>query len=46
MKGGWRVWWGGKIKAKRTTRAKGRALLRLLRAKEHGWSPGRRKVRR
>jgi len=38
---GFRVRWGGKTKAKRTTRAKADAQLNLLRAKEHNpkWKP-------
>ncbi len=35
VKGGWRVTWGGKVKARRTTRAKARAQLRLLRSRGH-----------
>jgi hypothetical protein len=45
VKGGWRVinTASGKIKAKRTTKAKAKAQLRLLRGIEHGMIPRNRR---
>lgn len=34
VKGGYRVTWGGRVTARRTTKAKAKAQLRLLRARE------------
>jgi len=36
---GYRVTWGGKTTAKKTTEAKAQAQLNLLRGIEHGWKP-------
>ncbi len=36
---GYQVKWGGRTTAKRTTRAKAKRQLNLLRAVEHGWKP-------
>jgi hypothetical protein len=44
--GGYRVTWGGKATARRTTKAKAKAQLRLLRGVEHGMKPRPRKKRR
>jgi hypothetical protein len=43
VKGGYRVTHGGKVSAKKTTKAKAKAQDRLLRAVAHGWVPKRRK---
>ena len=42
---GYRVTWGGKVKAKRTTKKKGKRLLNLLRGIKHGWKPTGRPAR-
>lgn len=39
VKGGYKVIWGGKTRAKRTTKAKARRQLNLLRAVKHGFKP-------
>jgi hypothetical protein len=39
VKDGYRVTWGGKVKAKHTTKAKAERQLRLLRGIEHGMKP-------
>lgn len=45
VKGGYRVTWGGKVKARHTSKAKAQAQLRLLRAREHGGLKVRRRRR-
>jgi len=42
--GKYRVSHGGKISAKRTTKAKAEAQARLLNAVAHGWKPAGKKV--
>lgn len=44
--GGYRVRWGGKTRAKKTSKAKADAQLRLLRTIEHGYKPKSRRKRR
>ncbi len=44
VRGGYRVTWGGKVTARRTSRAKARAQLRLLRGIEHGMKRRKRKT--
>jgi hypothetical protein len=39
----YRVLWGGKVRAKNTTKTKAMKQLRLLRAVEHGWKPTRKR---
>lgn len=41
VKGGYRVTWGGKTRAKRTTKRNAERQLRLLRMVEHGGKPRR-----
>jgi hypothetical protein len=43
---GYRVKWGGKTTAKRTSKKKAQAQLNLLRAVEHGWKPTGKKARK
>lgn len=43
---GYRVSHGGKVSAKRTTKAKATAQANLLRGIEHGWTPTGKKTRR
>lgn len=42
IRGGYRVFNGGKVAARRTTKRKALAQARLLRGVEHGWHPTRR----
>lgn len=46
VRGGYRVTWGRKTRAKRTSKGKARAQLNLLRAIKHGWKPTGKKRRR
>lgn len=46
VKGGWRVTHGGKVAAKKTTKAKAQAQSNLLRGIAHGWVPTGKKRRR
>lgn len=39
VKGGYRVKWGDKVRAKRTSKRKAKSQTRLLRAVKHGWKP-------
>ncbi len=39
VKGGYRVTHGGKVSAKKTTKAKAKAQANLLRGVAHGWVP-------
>ena len=39
VKGGYRVSTPGGVKAKRTSKKKAKAQVRLLNAVEHGWKP-------
>lgn len=43
VRGGYKVSTQGGTKAKRTTKAKAEAQVRLLRAVEHGWKPTKKK---
>lgn len=43
VKGGYRVSTPGGTKAKKTTKAKAEAQVRLLRAVDHGWKPTKKK---
>lgn len=43
---GFRVTHGGKVSAKKTTRAKAQRQANLLRGIEHGWKPTGKKARK
>lgn len=43
VRGGYKVSTPGGTKAKKTTKAKAEAQVRLLRAVEHGWKPTKKK---
>jgi len=43
---GYRTVWGGKTTAKRTTKKKAHAQLRLLRGVKRGWKPTGKKARK
>ncbi len=43
---GYKVKWGGKTTAKKTTKKKAERQMRLLRAVEHGWKPTGKKAKR
>lgn len=45
VKGGYRVVWGGKTRAKKTSKAKARRQLNLLRAVKHGFKPTGKRAR-
>jgi hypothetical protein len=46
VKGGYKVIWGGKTRAKRTTKAKAQRQLNLLLGLKHGFKPTGRKARK
>jgi len=46
VKGGYRVVWGGRTRAKRTTKRKAKRQMKLLRAVKHGWKPTGRRARK
>jgi hypothetical protein len=46
VKGGYRVTHGGKVSAKKTTKAKAKRQGNLLRAVAHGWKPTGKKARK